>query len=65
MSRFNAGDRVVATKNIGGFLRDAVDKGTHGVVTKAGWGQLRVLFTIHGFFGDHQVEMDVSEDEIA
>lgn len=61
----NAGDKVIATKDIGGFMRQHIPKGTSGVVTKAGWGELKVLFTIKGWMGDKQYEMDVDKNEIA
>jgi hypothetical protein len=37
--RLERGDRVIFTKNVGGFLRPFVRKGTEATVTKAGgWG---------------------------
>jgi hypothetical protein len=68
MSKFTAGDQVVAVKEIGGFLRDHIPKGSRGVVSEAGWGQpTKVLFTVKGGFwsGDKRVEITVEEDEIA
>ena len=62
------GDRVVATKDIGGTLRDFVPKGSKGVITASGWtAPTKVLFTIEGgfFSGKKQVEITVSDDEIA
>lgn len=68
MGKFTAGDQVVAVKDIGGFWRDQIPKGTRGVISEAGWGQpTRVLFAVTGGFwsGDMRVEITVDEDEIA
>lgn len=66
MAQFTKGQRVVATKDIGGVLRDSVPKGAQGVVTEASWGTIRVLFTIPGgmFSSQRQAEITVSSDEI-
>lgn len=63
----NKGDRVIATKNIGGVLRESVPKGSEGVVTQAGgWGsETKVLFTISGLMGDRKVEVRVESGEVA
>lgn len=47
---FNAGDQVVAVKDIGGFLREAALSGT-GCHQK-GRRAAQVLFTVHNFFRD-------------
>lgn len=60
----NVGDRVIAAKNIGGIMRDSVEKGIPGVVTKSGWGEIRVLFTKEGWLGKKHTEISVSKDEI-
>lgn len=68
MSKFSPGERVVATKDIGGVLRDSVPKGTRGVVTEAGWmSQTRVLFSVKGagFADARKVEVTVDDAEIA
>ena len=61
----NAGDKVVATKDIGGVLRPSIPKGSSGVVTKASWGELTVLFTVKSWMGDKQHEVSVEKNEIA
>jgi len=61
------GDRVIATKDIGGWFRDGVPKGTPGVVTDpGGWNSsTTVEFTVNGgFFDDRQVSITVEDDEI-
>lgn len=55
----------MAVKNIGGFMRDSVPKGTEGVVLESGWGVLRVKFTQKRMFlGDKSVVIEVNADEI-
>jgi hypothetical protein len=61
----NAGDKVVATKDIGGFMRPSIPKGTSGVITVASWGELKVLFTVKGWMSDKQHEVNVDKNEIA
>lgn len=46
-------------------MRPSIPKGTGGVVTKASWGELKVLFTIKGWMGDKQHEVTVDKNEIA
>lgn len=59
------GKKVKATKDIGGVLRERVPKGTKGVVTRSSLFEYRVLFTIDGWLGDKQVEIDdVETDEV-
>lgn len=61
------GDKVVATKDIGGFARERVPKGSLGVVVKTPWGsRTRVVFTVSSVWsGDKKIEIDVDKDEIA
>ncbi|QZQ53730.1 hypothetical protein KZI27_00370 (plasmid) [Curtobacterium sp. TC1] len=65
MAKMSAGDTVVAVKDIGGLLREHVPKGSKGVVTKASWGEYKVLFTIERWHGDKKVEVRVEPDEVA
>lgn len=59
MGNLRKGDRVMATREIGGVLRPGVRKGTRGVVVTAGWlGPTRVNFEGAG-------EIEVRDDEIA
>lgn len=65
---FVAGQRVVATKDIGGIARSFVPRGSKGVVTEGGGifsGPPKVLFTIKHFFGDEQVEITVEDHEVS
>jgi hypothetical protein len=54
VTKYNKGDRVVATKNLsGGLFGESVDKGTEGVVVEAPiMGDAVVLFKVKGFLGD-------------
>ena len=46
---YSVGDRVVAVKDFGGFTREAIKKGTQGVITETSWGKpTRVLFHVEG-----------------
>lgn len=59
MADVRRGDKVMATRDIGGLLRRAVRKGTRGVVVAAGWmSPTRVNFERVG-------EVDVQPEEIA
>ena len=63
------GDRVVATRNIGGgMFSDSVPKGTDGVVTHVSRYGLpeKVLFVIPGgtFTIDRRVEVRVTKDDV-
>jgi len=65
MADFRVGERVVAVENIGGFMREAVPKGTRGVVVQSSWGKLTVKFAVKGFLGSQKpVEIDVNPREI-
>lgn len=65
MTRFNKGDLVAAIKDIGGFAREFVPRGSEGVVVDAPmWGDAVVLFTVNGFLSDKKVRITVSDDEI-
>jgi hypothetical protein len=60
------GDRVIATKDIGGW-RENVPKGSRGVIVDpGGWSSnTTVEFTVNGgFFADRQVSVTVEEGEI-
>ncbi|WP_434181466.1 hypothetical protein RI685_16215 (plasmid) [Clavibacter michiganensis] len=64
MAKPSVGTQVVAIKDIGGFLRPHIPKGTRGVVTKAGWGEFKVLFTIGKMFGgteQHEIDVDTTD----
>jgi len=69
MGRFRAGDQVASIKDIGGWTRDSVPKGTPGVVIEAdSWSSdALVRFRIPGgwFSNDRTVDVRVSNDEIA
>ena len=63
------GDRVVATRNIGGgMFSDSVLKGTDGVVTQVSRNGLpeKVQFVIPGgtFTKDRRVEVSVTKDDV-
>jgi hypothetical protein len=62
-----AGDYVVALRNIGGVIREPVPAGTRGQVVDAPWlGPVRVLFDLHYWLSGHrQVLVDVQRHEIA
>lgn len=67
MTKFNKGDKVVAAKDIGGFARDHVPKGSVGYVTDAGWGnRAEVTFKVAGGFlsGEKKVTIRADDDEI-
>lgn len=67
MTKFNKGDKVVAAKDIGGFTREHVPKGSVGYVTDAGWGnRAEVTFKVSGGFlsGEKKVSIRVDDDEI-
>jgi hypothetical protein len=58
---FERGDRVIFTKNTGGFLRPFVRKGTEGTVTKGGWWWgLGIEVTL-----ENGKKLTVSRDEIS
>jgi len=63
---WSRGDRVIATKDIGGW-RENVPKGSRGVITDpGGWSSnTTVEFTVNGgFFDDRQVSVTVEDGEI-
>lgn len=65
MTRFNKGDPVAAIKDIAGFAREFVPRGSEGVVVDAPmWGDAVVLFTVNGFLNDKKVRITVSDDEV-
>lgn len=65
MSKHKKGDVVVATKDIGGYVRENVSKGSTGVVTESPWfGDATVLFTVTSLFGDKKVAVTVTDDEV-
>lgn len=59
------GDQVVAVRDLGGFLREPVPKGTRGVVVDVFGGDYKVQFNISGFTGNRQVVVSVRKDEVA
>ena len=64
---FRKGEQVVAVKDIGGFMRDLVPKGSQGIVVDCGWATpTKVQFTVKGglFSMDKKVTINVSDDEI-
>lgn len=58
MAKFERGDRVMATKDIGGLFSRNVDKGDEGVITETHWGS---GLTVN--FDGHEVKCD--EDDVA
>jgi selenophosphate synthetase-related protein len=56
--RLERGDRVIFTKDVGGFLRPSVPKGTEATVTKAGWG-VNVEVTL-----ENGTKLTVSRNEV-
>lgn len=66
MSKFSKGDIVVAKRDIGGFFRESVPKGTKGVVLEGGWlDRPTVLFKVNHFWsGEEAIEMIVDDDDI-
>jgi hypothetical protein len=66
MAKPSVGTVVVATKDIGGIMRPNIPRGTKGVVTRSGWGEFKVLFTVTKTFGGtEQHEIDVNADEVS
>jgi hypothetical protein len=61
------GDDVVAVKDFGGILREAVPAGAPGRVESAPWlAPARVTFDLHDFWRGHRkVTVDVQPDEVA
>jgi hypothetical protein len=62
------GDRVVATRHIGGMFSESVPKGADGAVTQVSRNGLpeKVLFVIPGgmFNSDRRVEVRVTKDDV-
>jgi hypothetical protein len=66
VGNWSKGDRVIATKDIGGW-RENVPKGSYGVIVDpGGWSSnTTVEFTVNGgFFDDRQVSVTVEDGEI-
>lgn len=60
-----AGDEVIATRRIGGFVRPEVPPGTRGTVESAGWlSGTRVRFVIETWTGRREVQVDVEPGEV-
>lgn len=56
---------AAAIKNIGGFAREFVPRGSEGVVVEAPrWGDAVALFTVKGFLNDTKVRITISDDEV-
>ncbi len=66
MTKLNKGDKVVAAKDIGGFAREHVPKGSVGYVTDAGWAnRAEVTFKVSSFWGDDKkLTVRVDDDEV-
>ena len=65
MASFSQGDKVEALVKIsGGVFDQDVPAGTRGVVLSSNWSgtSCRVHFTISGFFGDTEVDVDVKPE---
>lgn len=65
MAKARKGDVVVAIKDIGGLVRELVPAGSQGVVTSAGWGSTRAMFTVKGILGGtaKKVEIRIEDHE--
>jgi hypothetical protein len=60
-----AGDEVIATRQIGGFVRPEIPPGTRGTVESAGWlSGTRVRFVIETRAGQRDVQVDVDPGDI-
>lgn len=67
MAGFRRGESVVAIKDIGGYARDFVPKGSQGVVVDCGWATpTKVQFVVKGgmFTMDKKVTITVQDQEI-
>jgi hypothetical protein len=60
------GDDVVAIKNFGGIVREAIPTGARGRVESAPWlAPARVTFDLHDFWRGHRrVSVEVQPDEV-
>jgi hypothetical protein len=64
-----AGDDVMTTRRIGGFLRPEIPPGTRGKVEVPGWlngwlSRTKVRFFLDTWSGRREVTVDVERDEI-
>jgi hypothetical protein len=61
------GDDVVAVKDFGGIMREAIPAGARGRVESAPWlAPARVTFELYDFWHGHRkVSVDVQPDEVA
>ncbi|WP_298045289.1 hypothetical protein [uncultured Microbacterium sp.] len=62
---FSSGDKVKSKIKIaGGFFSQDVPEGTPGVVLSSNWSgsSVKVHFTISGFFGDTEVDVETNPD---
>lgn len=59
-----AGDTVITMRDIGGFARPFVARGTVGVVTFSNWGRTEVLFTVRGWLRNRNVFVTVYAGEV-
>lgn len=63
----DAGQKVVATRDLGGFFGPHVPRGSKGVVTQSSgvFSRARAQFTVtHFFSADEQVEIDIDDGDV-
>ncbi|MCP3427261.1 hypothetical protein NBM05_14915 [Rothia sp. AR01] len=66
MSSFSKGQKVMPTRELGGFFRDPVPKGATGVVVESPFlSQAQVHFQWSGVFFGGEATVTVDDDEIA